>query len=151
MLLICRSGTGARCKRVVSRARRCGGKYLTDTTTHYLAELDANDMLYQIGASRNYDPSAKLETIKAPVMWVNSADDFIEIHRNSTLPAQYAPLLKRLPHICFVLPERSGIKTHGHGTHHLGRSAVNYLAELLERVRARTRLQVSMQVAPEMQ
>ena len=28
-------------------------------------------------SSRDYDPSAKLEAISAPVMWINSADDFI--------------------------------------------------------------------------
>ena len=30
-----------------------------------------------MSASRDYDPSANLEKIKAQVMWMNSADDFI--------------------------------------------------------------------------
>ena len=42
-----------------------------------LARFDANDLLYAIGSSRDYDPSDKLGEIIAPVMWVNSADDFI--------------------------------------------------------------------------
>ena len=41
------------------------------------ATLDANDLIYQVDSSRDYDPSPKLETITAPVMWINSADDFI--------------------------------------------------------------------------
>ena len=40
-----------------------------------LAAMDANDMLYAFNASRNYDPSPKLETITAPVLAINSADD----------------------------------------------------------------------------
>ena len=40
-------------------------------------KIDANDFLYQVNASRNYDPSPQLEKIPVPVMWMNSADDFI--------------------------------------------------------------------------
>ena len=32
-----------------------------------LDDLDANDLLYQVNASRDYDPSAGLEKIKAPL------------------------------------------------------------------------------------
>ena len=39
--------------------------------------MDANDTMYEVASSRDYDPSAKLGDIKAQVMWVNSADDFI--------------------------------------------------------------------------
>ncbi len=42
-----------------------------------LPELDANDLLYQINASRDYDPSGGLEKIQARVTWINSADDFV--------------------------------------------------------------------------
>ncbi|HLK23632.1 MAG TPA: alpha/beta fold hydrolase, partial [Caulobacteraceae bacterium] len=38
---------------------------------------DADDLIYAIDSSRDYDPSARLEDIKADVMWINSADDFI--------------------------------------------------------------------------
>src|SRR5690242_7232989 len=56
-----------------------------DTVEHWLAKtlparmerLDANDLLYQVDASRNYDPSKGLERITAPLVWVNSGDDFI--------------------------------------------------------------------------
>jgi len=42
-----------------------------------IANLDANDLLYAFDASRDYDPSGKLDQIKAAVMWVNSADDVV--------------------------------------------------------------------------
>src|SRR5262245_25910905 len=38
---------------------------------------DANDVLYQVEASRDYDPGPDLEKIRAPLVAVNSADDLI--------------------------------------------------------------------------
>ena len=37
--------------------------------------LDANDMLYQFGASEDYNPAPDLERIQAPLLAINSADD----------------------------------------------------------------------------
>jgi homoserine O-acetyltransferase len=42
-----------------------------------LKTADANDVLYQIEASRDYDPGPDLEKIRAPLFAVNSADDLI--------------------------------------------------------------------------
>ena len=76
-----------------------------------MARLDANDYIYQIEASRNYNPWPKLEAIKAPVMWVNSADDFIN-PRNLQFPSE---ALKRMPNARFrLIPETT--ETQGHGT-----------------------------------
>ncbi len=57
--------------------REAADKYLDDSVKRITGNLDANDILYAVSASRDYDPSPKLETIKVPVMFVNSADDFI--------------------------------------------------------------------------
>jgi len=38
---------------------------------------DANDVLYALSASRDYDPAPKLEQIKAPLLAINFADDLI--------------------------------------------------------------------------
>ena len=57
--------------------RDAADKYLDDYFKARLAGLDANDLLYQVNASRSYDPSPQLEKIIAHVMYVNSADDFI--------------------------------------------------------------------------
>lgn len=39
------------------------------------ARKDANNRLYQLEASMDYDPSADLEKIKAPVLAINFEDD----------------------------------------------------------------------------
>src|SRR5208283_4276781 len=57
--------------------RDAADKYLEETLKRMTADLDANDFLYAVNASRDYDPSSKLDLISAPVMFVNSADDFI--------------------------------------------------------------------------
>jgi homoserine O-acetyltransferase len=48
-----------------------------DYAKRFTASHDANDLLYAVNGSRNYDPSPQLEKITVPVMFVNSADDFI--------------------------------------------------------------------------
>lgn len=59
------------------RTRDAADKYLDDYFKSRLAGLDANDFLYQVNASRNYDPSPQLDKITAHVVFINFADDFI--------------------------------------------------------------------------
>jgi homoserine O-acetyltransferase len=73
---------------------------------------DANDFIYQADASRNYDPSGGLEKIKARVLWINSADDFINPPELG-LSEKFAPRLRDGRYILVPTSE----KTHGHGTH----------------------------------
>ncbi len=87
-------------------------KYVADAVEPRVATLDANDLLYQVNASRNYDPSSRLETIDAPVLWINSADDFINPPELGIAERES----KRLKNGTFVLLPISD-KTHGHGTH----------------------------------
>jgi homoserine O-acetyltransferase len=100
--------------------------YLNKYHADDFAQLDANDLLYQVNASRDYDPSAKLGTITAKVMWINSADDFINPPELG-IAQKMAP---RLQHAKFVLLPISG-QTHGHGTHTWAAVWKDYLAELL--------------------
>ena len=88
------------------------------------AAEDANDILYAVRASEDYDPSAGLETIRAPVMFVNSADDFI----NPPELGIAEKLIARVSRGRFVLLPISPT-THGHGTHTW---AVNWQAYLIE-------------------
>ena len=90
------------------------------------ATLDANDELYAMDSSRDYDPSAKLGDIRAPVMWVNSADDFINPPELGIAEEE----VKKIPHGRFVLLP-IGPNTHGHGTHTYAVAWKQYLAELL--------------------
>lgn len=92
-----------------------------------LPQYDANDMLYALDSSRNYDPSTNLERIKAYVMFVNSADDFINPPELGIAERE----IKRIPRGKFVLLPISP-ETRGHGTHTLAAVWKQYLRELLE-------------------
>jgi homoserine O-acetyltransferase len=92
-----------------------------------LATLDANDILYQFDASRDYGPSPGLERITAPVMWVNSADDFSDPPELGIAERE----VKRLNKGRFVLIPISDL-THGHATHTWAAAWKDYLAELLK-------------------
>lgn len=93
-----------------------------------LASLDANDLIYQVEASRTYNPWPKLEAITAPVSWLNSADDFIN-PRNFDIPQR---ALARMPNARFrLIPESAD--TRGHGTHTWARFWKTDLADLLAR------------------
>jgi homoserine O-acetyltransferase len=100
--------------------------YVTRVMAAQLARTDANDTIYQIDSSRDYDPSAKLGDITAPVMWVNSADDFINPPELG-IAEQEVKKLKRGRFI--LLPV--GPNTHGHGTHTYAVAWKDHLAELL--------------------
>jgi homoserine O-acetyltransferase len=101
--------------------------YLDKIHQQDLKELDANDLLYQVAASRNYDPSAKLGTIKAPVMWVNSGDDFI----NPPELGIAERMVKNIPNAKFILIP-AGEQTHGNGTHTWADIWKDHLEELLK-------------------
>jgi len=107
--------------------RDAADKYLDDSTKRITATLDANDFLYAVSASRNYDPSPKLETIQAPVMFVNSADDFINPPELGIAERE----IKRVRKGKFVLIPASE-QTHGHGTHTWAAIWQQYLKELLQ-------------------
>jgi homoserine O-acetyltransferase/O-succinyltransferase len=92
-----------------------------------LARADANDMLYQFDASREYDPSPELEKIKAPLTAINSADDLIN-------PPELGIMEREIRHVRrgrYVLIPISD-QTRGHGTHSLPAVWQQYLAALLE-------------------
>lgn len=76
------------------------------------ATTDANDMLYQFDASRDYDPSPDLERITAPVLAINSADDVIN-------PPELGLMERLIPRVhngrYVLIP--IGPHTRGHGTH----------------------------------
>lgn len=87
---------------------------------------DANNFIYYFDASRNYDPSQHLDRIQVPVMWINSADDFI----NPPELGIAEKMVHLMPHARFVLIPISD-KTHGHGTHTQAAIWQNYLVDLL--------------------
>ena len=93
-----------------------------------VAGMDANDFIYQVAASRTYDPSRELEKITAPMTWVNSADDFINPPELGIAERE----AKRLKTTRYVLIPASA-RTRGHGTHTWAALWKDELAALLKR------------------
>ena len=87
---------------------------------------DANDTIYQLDASRTYDPSKALERIAVPVLWINSTDDFINPPELRIAERE----VKRMPRARFVLIKAT-TETRGHGTHTSAKFWKDDLARLL--------------------
>jgi homoserine O-acetyltransferase/O-succinyltransferase len=101
--------------------------YTARTVKAIMDAADANDVLYAVSSSRDYDPSPNLEKITAPVMFVNSADDFINPPELGIAERE----IKRVKNGKFIdLPISE--KTHGHGTHTDAAVWQQYLKELLD-------------------
>ena len=107
--------------------RDAADKFFEQWVSSRLPKLDANDLLYQVNASRNYDPSPKLESIRAPLLAINSADDVIN-------PPELGILEREIKRVkrgrAIVLPIND--KTRGHGTHTFAEVWKDHLAELLK-------------------
>jgi homoserine O-acetyltransferase/O-succinyltransferase len=91
------------------------------------SSADANDLLYQYEASRDYNPATKLESIKARLLAINSADD----ERN---PAELGIMereIKRVKQGQYVLIPASD-ETRGHGTTSSAKWWKRYLMDLLQ-------------------
>ena len=90
-------------------------------------QTDANDIIYEMEASRFYNPAPQLDKIKAQLLAINSADDEIN-------PAELGILereIKKVKRGRFVLLPITG-QTRGHGTHSQPAIWGKYLAQLLE-------------------
>ena len=74
--------------------------------------VDANDALYFYESSRYYNPAPLLEKITVPVLWINSADDFINPPELRIAERE----VKRMPRARFILLPATP-ETKGHGTH----------------------------------
>jgi homoserine O-acetyltransferase/O-succinyltransferase len=92
-----------------------------------LRSTDANDLMYALAASRDYDPGPALERIEAPLLAINSADDLINPPELGILERE----IKRVPRgRAIVIPYSD--KTHGHGSHTYAVLWKPYLEELLK-------------------
>jgi homoserine O-acetyltransferase len=108
--------------------RASASGYAEERVANAIKSLDANDLIYQLDSSRNYNPWPNLQRIKVPLVWINSADDFIN-PRNLPVPSE---ALKRMPTARYrLIPETSD--THGHGTHTWAKFWKQDLSELLAR------------------
>jgi homoserine O-acetyltransferase len=88
---------------------------------------DANDVLYALEASRDYDPAPALENIRAHLLAINFEDDLIN-------PPELGILEKEIKRVkkgrALVIPRSE--KTRGHGTHTLAAVWKQHLGWLLK-------------------
>jgi homoserine O-acetyltransferase len=92
--------------------RDAADQWIEDQLKQRRATTNIDDLLYAIESSRTYDPSPDLEKITAPLLAINSADDFI----NPPELGIMEKLMPRVKHGRYLLIPISD-KTRGHGTH----------------------------------
>jgi homoserine O-acetyltransferase len=109
--------------------RDAADRWYEDQIKARVAATDANDMLYQFNASRDYDPSPSLEKITAALLAINSADDVVN-------PPELGLMEKLMPRVKrgrYILIPTSDA-TRGHGTHSLpaiwGKHVAEFMKEL---------------------
>jgi len=94
---------------------------------------DANDVLYALEASRDYDPRPNLEKTQATLLAINSADDLINPPELGVLERE----IKRVPHgRAIVIPLSD--KTRGHGSHTIAALWKDELANLLRETESKS-------------
>jgi len=102
-------------------------KEIDDYVANWLRTGDANDQLYALEASFDYDPGPGLEKIAAPLFAVNSADDLVN-------PPEILLLEKEITRVpkgrAIMIPLSD--RTAGHGTHTIAAVWKQYLVELLQ-------------------
>lgn len=103
--------------------------WLADQIAARTKSTDANDMIYHFRASEDYDPSGHLEEITAPLLAINSADDFV----NPPELPMMAAMITRVKQGRFMLLPITD-QTRGHGTHSIpaiwSESIQSFLASL---------------------
>ena len=111
----------------IAPTREAADKFFDQTFASRLAANDANDMLYQFEASRDYDPEPDLEKIQCPLLAVNSADDQVN-------PPELGILEDRIKRVkkgrAVIIPLSD--QTRGHSTHSFPAIWGGELARLLK-------------------
>lgn len=102
-------------------------RVLDEYVEAYVKANDANDVLYAIESSRDYDPKPGLDRIVAPLVAINSADDIIN-------PPELGILEREIGRVrrgrAIVLPRTD--RTVGHSTHTMAALWKEHLAALLD-------------------
>jgi homoserine O-acetyltransferase len=93
----------------------------------FVTNHDANNVLYAVESSQDYDPGPALEKIKAPLLAINSADDLINPPDQGIMERE----IKRVKRgRAILLPETD--QTVGHGTHTKAVVWKKYLVKFLK-------------------
>jgi homoserine O-acetyltransferase/O-succinyltransferase len=107
--------------------REKADKAIDQFISRTLKTMDANNTLYALESSSDYDPGPGLEKIKAPLLAINTADDLINPPEQGILERE----IVRVKHGKAVVIPLSD-QTRGHGTHTLAAVWKQYLQELLK-------------------
>lgn len=119
-------GGNSRMRQASAPTLQAADEYLDRGTAGMLRGTDANDLLYALDASRDYDPGPDLGKIRAPLLAINFADDLINPPELGVLERE----IRKVPKGRAVLiPESEA--TVGHGTHTKAVVWRGYLAEFL--------------------
>ena len=110
------------------RADRVLDEYVART----IKAMDANDVLYAIESSADYNPGPGLERIRAPLVAINFEDDLINPPELGILERE----IRRVARGKAVLIQRSD-RTRGHGTHTLAAVWKDHLIRLLNETERR--------------
>lgn len=110
----------------IAPSRDSADEFLDQRVNTALASVDANDLLYQVNASYDYDPRPILGKIKVPLLAINSADDQVN-------PPELGILEEEIKKVAqghaAVLPITDA--TRGHGSHTYAVLWKGFLADLL--------------------
>jgi homoserine O-acetyltransferase/O-succinyltransferase len=106
--------------------RDAADKFVEEQMKQRMEGLDANDLWFQVNASRSYNPGPMLGAIKAPMVWINSADDFINPPELGIAERE----AQKIKSVRYVLLPASN-ETRGHGSHTWAVLWQEHLAELL--------------------
>jgi homoserine O-acetyltransferase/O-succinyltransferase len=105
-------------------------KWVAEQVAARSKTTDANDMLYHYHAIEDYNPAPHLSKIVAPLLAINSADDFVN---PPELPMMES-LIKQVKKGKFILLPITD-QTRGHGTHSLPAIWGNELVKFLKEIR----------------
>lgn len=99
-------------RQTLAPTTKAADAFFEKETTAMLARTDANNLLYAVESSRDYDPGRGLEKIRAPLLAINFADDLIN-------PPELGILEREIKRVkngrAIVIPASEA--TVGHGTH----------------------------------
>ncbi len=107
-------------------SREAADQVLDAYTARTMATMDANDVLYAIESSTDYDPAPGLARIVVPLLAINFEDDLINPPELNILE----PAIRLVPRGKAILIPRSD-RTRGHGTHTLAAIWKEHLQKLL--------------------
>jgi homoserine O-acetyltransferase len=106
--------------------RESADRVLDDYVARTTRTMDANDVLYAVESSSDYDPGPGLERIEAPLLAINFEDDLIN-------PPELGLLEREVRRVkwgkAIVIPR--GERSRGHGTHTLAAVWKEHLVALL--------------------